>query len=352
MRALFCLLLLAHAASAQSLLDSMTATVEKNVYTGINSIVISKNGQLVYEHYFNGWSRDSLHNARSSFKSVTSLLAGIAIDKGFIKNVNQKVYSYFPEYPTLSGEPLRKEMTLRNLLDMESGFDCEEFNDRKDCESVMDTTDDWVQFSLGLPMKDPPGMVWAYTSCDPMIVGDIIRRSTKMSVMDWARRYLFEPMGIRRYRWTADPAGHGMTAGSFYMRSLDMLRLGEMVLNDGVYNGRRIVSRSWLEASTCTPIPIPDFSFMRLARSDIASPQQAYYGCYWYSEVVKTPRFQEKVLFASGNGGQYILIMKDLGLVVVFTQENYNSWKAKRAFDILARYILPYYLIRDSDKHS
>jgi CubicO group peptidase (beta-lactamase class C family) len=324
------------------LLDSLTTVVTGNIYSDINSILISKDGKLIYEQYFNGWKKDSLHDSRSSFKSITSLLAGIAFDKGFLEDVNQKVYSFFPEFEDFSGNNAwKKYITIENLLRMESGFDCEEFNDGKDCETDMTATKDWVRFSLNLPMKHKPGTVWAYTSCDPMIISGIISRAAKMSIMDFAKRYLFDPMGIRHYKWTIDPSGHGMTAGSFYILPSDMMKIGEMVRQKGMWNGHRIVSKAWLEKSTRTPIPIPNFSFVKFGRSGVAIPQPTYYGYYWYREEMRTNAFQESVLFASGNGGQYIMIIERLGIVVVFTQGNYNSWKAKRAFDLLARFILP-----------
>lgn len=326
------------------LFDSLTAAAATNRYTELNSILISKGGDLVYEGYFNGWTKDSLHDTRSSFKSITSLLMGIAIDKGFVRSVNEKVYSFFPDHTSFTNrDVLKRDMTIKDLLNMESGFDCEEFNDGKDCETEMTATNDWLKFSLNLPMKDTPGRVWAYTSCDPMIIGGIISQATKMSIMDFARRYLFEPLGITRYRWTVDPSGHGMTAGSFYIRPADMMKIGDLVRQNGSWKGKQIVSKAWIAASTRTPIPIPGFSFAKGSRSEILVPQPSRYGYYWYTERIQTDSFKEDVLFASGNGGQYIMIIKRLDLVVVFTQGNYNSWRAKRAFDLLARFILPLY---------
>ena len=270
------------------------------------------------------------------------LLTGIAVDKGFIPDVHRKVYAFFPEFKDFANNNAwKKDMTIENLLRMESGFDCEEFNDGKDCEADMTATKDWVRFSLNLPMKNKPGTVWAYTSCDPMIISGIISRVAKMSIMAFAKKYLFDPMEIRHYRWTIDPSGYGMTAGSFYILPSEMMKIGEMVRQKGRWNGHRIVSEAWLEKSTSTPVPIPDFSFVKFSRSAVAIPQPTYYGYYWYREEIRTNAFRENVLFASGNGGQYIMIIQRLGMVVVFTQGNYNSWKAKKAFDLLARFILP-----------
>ncbi|OXA70303.1 hypothetical protein B0A67_16045 [Flavobacterium aquidurense] len=325
----------------KSLLQQMTDSIAGNYYPGVHSVLISKDKELVYEQYFNGYKRDSLHDSRSSFKSITSLLVGIAIDKGFIKDVNQKVYEFFPEYPSLKKDKLKKLLTIKNLLEMKSGFDCEEFNDTKDCEEEMSSSKNWVAYSLNLPMKDKPGEVWSYTSVDPVILSGIISKATNMSIMDFAKKYLFDPLGISSYRWTVDPSGNGMTGGSFYIRPIDMLKIGQLVKNKGVWERKQIISKKWISQSTVCDIAIPDFSFMKSSRSKIGVSQPAYYGYYWYRETIKTKDLQQNLLFASGNGGQYIFIIESLNLTVVFTQGNYGSFKAKQAFEIMAKYILP-----------
>lgn len=328
--------------NSDALLRRMTDSILQNRYTGIHSILIQQGNQIKYEHYYNGFTSDSLHDTRSSFKSVTSLLIGIAIDQGLIKSTSQKIDEFFPEYqPLKNADPRKKAITIQNLLDMESGYDCEEFNDTKDCEDEMSASKDWVRFSLDLPMKTAPGTQWSYTSCNPVILGGIIRRAAHLSVMDFAKKNLFSPLGITRYRWTTDPSGNGMTAGSFMILPKDMLKIGQLVRDGGKWQGKQIISEKWISSSTKARIPIPDFSFTKLSRSKAVIPQPTFYGDYWYREELKTETFQESLLFASGNGGQYIFVEKRLNLVVVFTQGNYSSWKAKQAFDLLARFIIP-----------
>jgi len=333
--------------AADSLLRQMTDSITKHHYSGIRSLLIAKNNQVVYEQYFDGVGRDSLNDSRSSFKSVTSLLVGIAIDKGFIKDVNQKIYTFFPEYPFLKTDPYKKLMTIKNLLEMKSGVDCEEFNGSKDCEEEMSLSKDWVKYALAVPMKTKPGQVWSYTSIDPMILGGVIRKATHMSVKQFADKYLFRPLGITNYKWTVDPSGNGMTAGSFFIRSLDMMKIGQLVKDKGLWTGKQIVSKKWIDQSTRCDIPIPDFSNMKSSRSKVAIPQPTYYGFYWYREKIKTKDLQEDMLFASGNGGQFIFINQRLNLTVIFTQKNYGSYKGKQAFEILAKYILPNYRLEN-----
>lgn len=343
MRSILSLLLaiITTCAGAQNKFTQMERAVQAGQYPNVHSILVSQNGQMVYEQYFNGFKSDSLHDTRSAFKSVTSLLAGIAIDKGLIKDVDQKVAGFFPEDTAFGSHPLKRKMSIRDLLEMRPGFDCEEWDGTRDCESDMEKARDWVSFSLALPMKNPPGTVWAYTSCAPMIISGVIEKASGMTVMDFARKYLFSKLGITRYRWTVDPSGHGMTAGSFYIAPKDMLKIGQLVLNQGEWHGEQIVSRAWIRESTHAQILIPDGSFVKTSRSSAATPQPAYYGFQWYNEVIQTKSGSYPVIFASGNGGQYIMIVEPLKIVAVFTQGNYGKRVAKQAFDIMAQYVLP-----------
>lgn len=327
-----------------ALLGQLKDSVLNNHYPKIHSLLIAQGKDLLMEEYYGGFSRDSLHDSRSSFKSVTSLLVGIAIDKGFIRNLDQKIYEFFPEYEWLKNDPLKKELTVRNLLEMKSGLDCEEFNETKDCEDGMSLSRDWVSYALGIKMLHRPGEIWSYTSADPMILSGVLQRATHMPVVEFAKRFLFGPLEISNYRWTIDPVGNAMTGGSFYIRPLDMLKLGQLVKDNGIWNGKRILSNSWIRKSTECTTRIPDFSYMAASRSSAGYPQQAYYGFYWYREMIKTDLFKEDVLFASGNGGQYIFVIKRLNLTVVFTQGNYGSYKAKQAFEILAKHIIPHFI--------
>ncbi|WP_306350234.1 serine hydrolase domain-containing protein [Flavobacterium sp. '19STA2R22 D10 B1'] len=323
-----------------SLLE-MTKAINNGYYPKVHSVLIAKGNQLLYENYFNGYTNDSLHDTRSSFKSITSLLIGIAIDKGFIRDVNQNIYQYFPNNFAFRNDYEKQKITIKNLLEMKSGIDCEEFYETKNCEDDMEQSKDWVNYSLNIPMKYKPDEVWAYNSINPMILSGIIRVSANMSVMDFAKKYLFEPLEITNYRWTVDPAGNGMTAGSFYIRPLDMLKIGQLVQNNGVWKNQQIISKKWIDESTACYTAIPNFSFMKSSKSKSGDPQPTYYGYYWYRELLKTKDLQYDVLFASGNGGQYIFTIKELDLTVVFTQGNYGSYKAKQAFEILEKYILP-----------
>src|SRR5579859_6732718 len=125
----------AHAQTNSNLLTEMTKAIGTGAYTGIHSVLISKNSRTVYENYFNGFSANSTHDSRSSFKSITSLLLGIALDQVLITDVTQRVYTLFPRDVEFVNDPRKREMTIKDLLEMRSGFDCDEWSDEgKDCE--------------------------------------------------------------------------------------------------------------------------------------------------------------------------------------------------------------------------
>lgn len=323
-------------------LDSIVISAKNGTYPNLDGIVISQHGKIVFESYFNGFSKDSLHDTRSAFKSVTGLLTGIAVDKGFIKNLDQKVYDFFPDYkkPKL-WDQRKEELTIKHLLTMKSGFDCEEWNGMKDCEEEMERSGDWMTFCLNLDLKNKPGSTWDYTSVNTMLLGGIIASSSHMTVSDFAERYLYHLLDIKKYRWTKDSVGHELTSGNFYMLPADMIKIGEIILNNGVYNGKRIVSAEWIKRITERNTLIENFSNVKISKNKSAIPQPAYYGYTWYNEQVKTEKLNYNIIFASGNGGQYIMIVKDLDLVVVFTGNSYNSSKSKLAFDIMIKYVLP-----------
>lgn len=310
--------------------------IAKNAYQKIDAIIVEQGNNIIIEEYFNGFEKDSLHDTRSSFKSITSLLAGIAIDQNLI-SLSDNLGEFFPELES----PEKKNITLQNLLEMRSGLNCEEFYEiGPNCEGDMWETDDWIAYCLNVDVKGIPGLNWSYSSNDPMIVGELISRASGMTIMEFAKLNLFEPLGIENYKWTISPKGRGMTAGSFYMKPLDMLKIIDLVAQEGRWNGNQIVSKEWIEKSTNCEIDL-DFSFIRYSRMTNAKYESAYYGFYWYEEKLQYKEIETKVLFASGNGGQYMMLLPDYNTKVVFTGSNYGNWRGKLPFEFLLEYIIP-----------
>lgn len=322
--------------SADQIWEDLNQELNTSTYPNIDGIIVKVGEEILVESYYNGFTKDSLHDTRSSFKSITSILAGIAIDQGLI-TLDDQLAAYFPE----TNNTLKGSITVKDLLEMRSGLDCEEFYGMgPDCEDAMWNTKDWIKFCLNIEMKHHPGTNWSYSSIPPVILGEIISRASGTSIMDFAAANLFEPMGIVSYRWHITPKGRGMTAGSFFMRPIDMLKVIQMVKDQGMWQGKRIVSESWMNESTDCNLDI-DFPFLRFSNMNYAIYESARYGYYWYRERLRYGDIDTEALFSSGNGGQYMMYLADYDAMVVFTGSNYGNWRGKLPFEILLKYLIP-----------
>lgn len=320
----------------QSLFQKLIEKIIDNTYPKIDAVIVEHNNSILLEEYFNGFNKSSRHDIRSSFKSVTSLLAGIAIDKKLIA-LDDRLERFFPELQ----DENKGNISVQNLLEMRSGLNCEEFYGLGPyCEDEMTETEDWVAFCLGVDLIQSPGVNWSYNSIVPMLIGEIITRASGMTVMEFAERNLFQPLGIEDYKWTTSPKDQGMTAGSFFMKPMDMLKIIDLVRNNGEWKGKQIVSSEWIETSTDCDIVI-DYSFTRYSRIPNAKYESARYGFFWYREKLKHKDIDTEVMFASGNGGQYMMSVPEYNLTAVFTGSNYGNWRGKLPFEILLKYIIP-----------
>lgn len=310
--------------------------IADRTYPRIDGIIVEHCDKIIVEEYFNEFDKNSRHDMRSSFKSITSLLTGIAVDKGLI-TIDDKLTKYFPELK----DSEKGNITIQNLLEMRSGLNCEEFYDiGPECEGGMFNSDDWVAYCLNVKLQRQPGLNWSYSSNDPMLMGEVISRASGMTIMEFAKQYLFEPLGITDYKWTISPKGKGMTAGSFYIRPIDMLKITRLVYSMGNWEGKQIVSDDWIKKSTNCEIDI-DFSFTRYSKMPNAKYESAKYGYYWYRENLKYENINTEVLFASGNGGNYMMVLPEYNAKIVFTGSNYGNWRGKLPFEILLKYIIP-----------
>ncbi len=313
------------------LLDSMLREVEAGNYVGIHSILIVKDGSLVLESYFEGYSRDAPHEIRSATKSIGSILTGIAIDKGYISSENVQIYRYFEDdYEPIDewSIPFRK-VEIRHLLSMVSGYDCDDLASNFSCEDGMHNSDDWIKYSLDLPFAHSPGNHWAYNSCSLSLVGEIVVQSSGMALERFADQFLFEPLGIKNYHWMHSPKGRAWIGGGAWMIPREMAKIGQLMLNRGVWSGKRLLSEEWVDKSTSLQ----------------SNPLNGVdYGYLWQRCEAYIGRELVSAFWASGNGGQYIIVLPGQDMVVVFTGGNFNSQLASQPFNILVEYILPAFM--------
>ncbi|CAM1363327.1 serine hydrolase domain-containing protein [Tenacibaculum xiamenense] len=337
-----------------NLIHELFAKIEKGAYPKTNSILISQNDSLLFEKYFNGYGKDSLQDVRSTTKSITALLAGIAIDKEILK-VNEPVLTYLPQYNkgNLENWDDRKSLiTVEDLLTMRTGIGCEQFFGDigfPDCEEKMFDQKDWVKYGLDQKMAFAPKERWLYTGTAPMIMGAVISESSNTNIAEFASKHLFTPLKITdNYHWAKNKmTGRYFTAGLLRISPIDMLTIGNMVINKGKYNGQQVISEKMINEILSEKVRLPqDYSFFNVAGNSWNGQKPASYGYYWYTEKAKINEREITLKFTFGNGGNYILLIPELkNLVIVFTGSNYGKpILNKQPFDMMYKYILPYFL--------
>lgn len=309
----------------KALLNEMMQKIVDGAYPNVHSVLIIKDGKLVFEEYFYEYNKTKLHELRSATKSFISALTGIAIDKGLIKSKDETVLSFFPEYTFKNLTDDKRQITIENLLTNQSGLDCDVSNPKSEGnETTMNYSDDWIQFTLDLPMIDVPNGRGMYCSGNPIIVGRIVEKATKMTLPDFAKQTLFNDLGIKNFKWNFKPdATSAETFCQLYLTSRDMTKLGLLYLNKGMWNGKQVVSKDWVQQS--------------LAKHAVV--QGVNYGYLWWLKYLEVNGVRYNGKVAQGNGGQKIYIWEDQNMITVITGGNYNTQSSSD--ELIQKYILP-----------
>ena len=312
----------------------VVAGVVDGKYPDLHSLLVWRRGRLVAEEYFYEYDSQRSHQMRSATKSVVSALVGIAIDRGLLASDTERVTPLLPYDAYANPDARKASLTLRDLLTMRSGLACDDWNgDSPGNESKMYQSADWPKFVLDLPMIADPGTTGSYCSGNVAVAGRIVERAAKMPLRSFAQANLFAPLGIRDVRWNyALTSSNAATFAQVYLRPRDMLKLGILFHQHGVWEGRQVISRAWVERSTA--------KWSRVGDQD--------YGYFWWHQWidVATPSGTKRVdmVAASGNGGQKIYLIPSLDAVVVTTGGNYNSNSPSTA--IMRSVLLPALLAR------
>jgi len=223
----------------------------KNKSFHIDSILIIRNGYMVLDAYFWPFSKGQKHIIHSCTKSIMSALIGIAIDRGYIQNVDQPITAFFPDKTIAHLDDLKKSITLENLLTMTSGLKCRDsYLYRWAGLFEMRTSTDWAQYVLDLPMSEPPGEKLEYCNGVSYLLSVITQNATKMKTLDFARKHLFEPLVITDIGWAKSPQGVDIGYGEMWLRPHDMAKFGWLYLNKGRWGNKQILPSAWVEIST------------------------------------------------------------------------------------------------------
>jgi CubicO group peptidase (beta-lactamase class C family) len=327
-------------------IHSLDSAIQKGIYPNIHSLLIARNNKLAYEKYWNGkdedWGndvgitihgKDSLHDIRSISKSIVSACIGIALKQGKIKSVEQKVFSFFPEYTKLD-TGLKSGLSVKHLLTMSSGIAWNEevpYDNPENSEIKMTGSPDPIAYVLSQPMDFPPGKVWEYNGGTTQLLAAIIEKTTGKPVDQFAKEYLFGPLGITKFEWVKYPGTNLPAAASgLRLRSRDLLKFGLLYYNKGNWEGKQIIPANWIDESFQSHINRP------------GPNKTAAYG-YQFWMVTDTLLSKPTHLVACvGNGDQRIYFDKRNDLVIVITAGNYNKWDIKKnSSAILKDYIYP-----------
>jgi CubicO group peptidase (beta-lactamase class C family) len=313
-------------------IEELNRKIAGNVYKQITSIVVINDGKLLLEEYFNGATRDTLHNTRSATKSFTSTMMGIAINDGHIKSENQILKDFYDLKKFANFSAKKESVTIRSLLTMSSAFDGNDDDEGSPGnEEKMYPTDDWVKFALDLPMDDKRrvGEKWAYFTAGVVLLGDIINKSVPEGLEKYADKKLFQPLGITKYQWGYTPQKVPNTAGGLLMNALDFAKYGQLYWNGGKWKGRQVVPRNWVAQSFTKQIALP-------------SGGDDFYGYLFWNTTFNIGGKRYEAFFATGNGGNKIYVFKDQPLVIVVTATAYGKWYMhSQVSNMMERYILP-----------
>jgi len=307
-------------------LQSALASFEKDAQKDLHAVVVIQKGELVAEHYYNGGDRGTLVDVRSAGKSVTSLLFGIALDRGAIESLDDPVAKYWHQ---AKGSAVGK-VRLRDMLTMRSGL-AADGNDPKSpgYEDYLDEADDPLAFALSVPAAETPGVQYRYNSLTAYVTGVVIARATGLGMGEFARENLFEPLKIERWDWQKDRAGVTKGQGNLFLTALGFARIGEMVLNGGAYGGRQVVSSQWIEESLKPRFDISE-----------GDPYASGYGYYWYHQSYQLNGRSIELSFASGNGGNKIYVIPEFEMAVSVMSRAYGQGYGQRRSEAILKAIL------------
>ena len=302
----------------------------ENDYKLITESIRDEQSKILYKNYGNGstpqynyfnpewhpyYKTTNLHTIQSVSKSVTSALVGIAIERGEIEGLSTKIINYFPEHQSLFDDPLKKSITIENLLTMTAGIKWDEsthaYTDPRNNAASMENSYDWIKYILNQPMEFIPGDTFVYNSGITVLISYILYQATGMQADEYAEKYLFNALNIKNYFWKKTPKNFTDTEGGLYLSTRDFAKIGLLYLNNGKWKNTRIIKKEWSELTMS-----PD--------TEIEGSDRKY-GFQWW--LVPYGNTKDKWMYSgSGYGGQYLMIIPEYDLVMVF-----NGWNV---FDI------------------
>ncbi|MGV8959920.1 MAG: serine hydrolase domain-containing protein [Stenotrophomonas sp.] len=299
----------------------------------VHSVLVARHGKLAFEAYFHGYSREQAHDMRSAGKSLASMLVGMAVEHGANLSAQTPVLPLFPEYRKLEHvDKAKRAITVGDLMSMSSGLACDD--DSGDSPGAEDKLQgqqaerDWYRYTLNLPMVQAPGADKAvYCSAGINLLGGVVRNAAGRPLTELFRDWIARPMQMRGYHLNLMPNDDAYLAGGLHLRPRDMLKLGQLYLGGGVWNGQRLLDPRWVEAS--------------VTRRTTFGPNHDY-GYAWHLHTFRVRDHDYRAYAAEGNGGQFVIVVPELDLTVAITAGSYGEFSTWYPLqDLVADYIIP-----------
>jgi CubicO group peptidase (beta-lactamase class C family) len=287
--------------------------------TGLSTLyglLVIKNGHLIAEGYFNEGSVDQLSGRQSATKSFTSATVGVALDRGCLSSVDQKMMDFFPEFAGQIDDPRKEQITIRDLLQMRAGYPDGEFM-RQYFDSLFFTDNwHWLPHLVDFPLVSDPGTEFGYSNLTSHLLAIIVARACDTDLESYSQQHLFSPIDAEVGDWTTDADNYNWGWGEIYVTARDMAKFGLLYLNDGEYEGKRVLSADWVEESLqrySEGIDRSGDGNSKLGRyfSDLG------YGYQWWSARVGEHHFD----YAAGHGGNLIVLLDELDMIIVTTAD-------------------------------
>ena len=241
----------------------------------VHSLLLLKDDKLVLEEYFHTYDENKLHPIESVTKSFTSALTGIAIDRNYIRDVDDPVLNYLDKWNHTQWVMKKYDISIKNLVTMTAGLNWKAFtpNEYNDDMNIY-LAPDYIEYILNKDLKDKPGERFFYNNRLMYLQGQVIETSTGISMDSFATRYLFDPLGIKDHIWKVYDNGVTETGGGLKLKPRDMMKFGSLYLTEGKWQDKQIVSSEWIKASTIMIIPEFNTVFVMTAGNFFQTPQR------------------------------------------------------------------------------
>jgi CubicO group peptidase (beta-lactamase class C family) len=320
--------------------SAITAAIEADEFKKITSVLVSQNGQIQYEHYFDAGGQNAKRNTRSVTKTVAGMLLGIAIEQQKIPAITTPVRSYLRDIaPVQNDDPRKRAISFEDLVTMSSIVECDDENQfSRGNEERMYLIEDWVQFYLDLPVqgfpawmpkpKDSPyGRSFRYCTAGTTSLGAAIQGAVGIPLDQYAEQTLFTPLGIKNAQWQYSPKGLPQAGGGLLLSTRDLHALAQLYLNDGRHKGKQLISKSWIRDSTTAKAQINE---------------QFDYGYLWWLVPYQVNKQSWLAFAMNGSGGNTVQVFAEQKIVIVITTENFNVQQPHQLTNqLVTKHILP-----------